>query len=145
MVIEKGTKKKESNNVLDGLIDIYIQNPNNSAEDSVYIQLVYEVTVHIDIREDYRLTGEVKKLRTGIKDYKAYFQTNTVSKELSQRLNLLDPILISYMNKKLEEGLELPLPSWLTTLTTKPRFKQYEGYYLFDAEPIEDPANETSD
>ena len=35
----------------------------------------------------------------------------------------------------LDQGLELHLPTWLIEPMAKPNFKQFKGYFLFDAEP----------
>ena len=99
--------------------------------------MVYEATVQINIRNDFKLNGQVSKVRTSVKEYKAYFDTKTEKAALSKQISQLSPEIATYMNARLDEGLELPLPSWLSSLTTQPRFKQYKGYYLFDAEPVE--------
>lgn len=89
----------------------------------------------MDIREDYKITGEVTDIKTDIKEFKTYFFSRTTKAGLQSRLSILDPFALSYMNNLLDEGLELPLPAWLFAPMTQPNLKQYEGYFLFDTEP----------
>ena len=77
----------------------------------------------IDIRSDYKLTGKVNRVRTAVRDYMAYFETQTDKKDIDKKIKELEPAIKTYMNGKLEEGMELPLPNWLTSLTTNPRFR----------------------
>ena len=76
--------------------------------------MVYEATVQINIKSDFKLTGQVSKVRTSVKEYKAYFDTKTEKVALSKQISQLSPDIASFMNLRLDEGLELPLPSWLS-------------------------------
>ena len=80
--------------------------------------------MQIDIRKDYKLTGKVSKVRLAVRDYKADFktlnkeETKSEAAKLGHRFKKLVPDIVDYMNLVLEEGMELPLPGWLTKLTT---------------------------
>lgn len=106
--------------------------------DAVYLQVEMVATMRMDIREDYKISGEVYDIVTTIKDFKTYFYSHTTKEGLDARLSFLDPWAISYLNNLLDIGLELPLPKWLLTPMTEPRFAQYDGYFLFDTEPKEE-------
>ena len=103
--------------------------------DAVYLQVEMIASMLMDISDDYLITGEVTDIKTEIKDFKTYFYSNTTKEGLDARLSFLDPWAISYLNNMLDMGLELPLPAWLIAPMTKPRFEQYDGYFLFDTEP----------
>ena len=55
---------------------------------------------------------------------------------------MLTPWAISYLNNMLDNGVEIPIPDWIKAPITKPRFKQYQGYYLFDSEPKEEASTD---
>lgn len=108
--------------------------------DAVYMLVEVVMTMMLDISNDYLITGEVTGLDTEIKEFKTYFYSRTSKEQLNSRLKFYDSIPRSYINNMLKQGLELPLPTWLLAPMTKPRFTQYDGYFLFDTEPKVKPA-----
>ena len=121
---------------LTGLVNLHIQNPFADREmDAVRITIDLEATIRMNIMPDFKITGKVHDLKTKMHDFKAFFWTYATKESLDSQLSFLDPWAISYINNLLNEGLELPLPEWIITPMTKPRFKQYDGYWLFDSEP----------
>ena len=101
------------------------------------VRLSVELTaqVRMNIRPDYKISGKVEDLKTNITDFKTFFFSYATIESLTTELDMLDYWAISYMNNLLDQGLELPLPEWIIGPMTKPRFKQYNGYWPFDSEP----------
>lgn len=88
-----GSKDSQAKSIIDGLINVYVSNPYNYSESSVYFQLTYEATLVIDIRPDYKLTGQVTRVRTAVRDYKAYFSTETKKHDLDKSIKELEPTI----------------------------------------------------
>lgn len=100
--------------------------------DAVYIQVKYTALIHINIDENYKIIGNVQNIKTEVKEYVPYFYSRSNIKGLDASLSILDPWAVSYLNNMLDQGLQMPLPDWLLAPMRKPRFKQYQGYFLFD-------------
>ena len=85
-----------------GLVNMHILNPFADREMDVAV-LTVEITAsaQIDIRTDYKLTGEVMDLTTDIKEFEAYFHTTTTKEGLDAQLAFLDPWASSYFNNML--------------------------------------------
>ena len=90
--------------------------------DAVELLIEMVATMRMDIREDYRISGEVSEIVTTIKDFKTYFYSHTTQKGVEAKLSFLNPWAISYLNNLLDIGLELPLPEWLIAPMAEPRF-----------------------
>jgi len=60
--------------ILTGLVDIRIQNPFTTREmDAVRITVEVNAHIRINIRRDYKISGEVHDLKTDIKEFKTFF------------------------------------------------------------------------
>ena len=73
--------------------------------DAVELLVEMVATMEMDIREDYKISGEVIDLVSTIKDFKTYFYSHTTQEGLDARLSFLDPWAISYLNNLLDIGL----------------------------------------
>ena len=80
----------------------------------------------------------MQNIKTEVMEYVPYFNSRSNKKGLDASLAILDPWAVSYLNNMLDQGLQMPLPDWLLAPLNKPRFKQYQGYFLFDSEPKEE-------
>ena len=73
--------------------------------DAVELLVEMVATMEMDIREDYKISGEVIDLVSTIKDFKTYFYSDKTQEGLDARLSFLDPWAISYLNNLLDIGL----------------------------------------
>jgi len=66
---------------------------------------------------------------------KSYFRTGATLNRLNDKLKLVAPIAVGYVNNLFVNGIDLPVPQNVTAFLKDPRARHFDGYLFLDAEP----------
>jgi len=58
-----------------------------------------------------QLYGSAQDVQCKLIEFESFFKTRASVKSLSKQISFMNPIIMSYLNQKLDQGIQLPLPS----------------------------------
>jgi len=80
------------------------------------------------------IAGALDSLSMDVMEFYPFYNTTTTAKDIKSRMAFLSPIIISYCNEKLDDGLYIPVPESLKKYIKNQKIYNKNGYLLMDAD-----------
>ena len=129
------TKIRAYDSIFTFRADVHIKNPYDESVDAAVFSCFFNASLNFRIDKKFKIFMQADDLDMTILELNKNFKTSANMGNLNDRLHLIEPLIISYLNFELDKGFQIPMPTDIVKCLKEPRVREYDGYLFIDADP----------
>ncbi|CDW85088.1 lipid-binding serum glycoprotein family protein [Stylonychia lemnae] len=135
MTLHRPTVKVETDKTtIEFYAEVHILNPFEKSYDVAQVDMKLTSGIKFKINSDFMITGYLDTLNMDVVQFLPFYNTTTQAKDIKTRVGFLGPLIQSYCNQKLDDGLQIPIPDSLKKYIKNQKVYNKHGYLLMDAD-----------
>ena len=130
---EPNIKISRAGSLIEFYVEIHIRNPLSDYKmDAAYIVAKTLANVSFSVNDALQVIGFMNTLELTILEFEPYFQTKTTLSDIVSRLSPWIPMMQSYANDLLDNGLSLAIPQNISRYILNEKLTPMDGFLLID-------------